>query len=568
MQRPCSNELLTLSPPTDGAEKKRRQPRPRKAAAAASVELAAEQAPAAPKKRTRKPADPNAPKKPRAPRKSSGARKSSHVQSVGADALLYVPGRVLPAIVQILTVPVLTYFFAVEEIGRYDLTFRFILFLSTFTFMWLNMAILRFYAPYQAKEDRVFAPVVGLVKYVTMAVGVALAVALYFSNQGERFGVYRDLLLPGIAVFVGYTFFEVGLAHLRAKRKPIIYSLATTLNAGFRLPLTVGLIVWAGMGIESMLWSMAATYFLAYAVAVQRQVGRPGALDSPERRKLFKEILQYGLPIWLTQVLNFFVLNADRWFITAFATAQDNGLAGVGMYAVATTLIDQPMTLVFQTLSLAVFPGVVAVYEREGKEASEALVAGLTRIYILLCMPLVVCFIVLARPLFTVLAKGDAASAYIAAPWIAIASFFYGLSYFASFGLHLSKRTGRLLAMTVLALAANIGANIVLIPMEGFLGAAHARLLSNFVLTAAVAAASYRYLRWRTPLKSFVRIFLAAVLAGCAAWGTTWVLPSNLLTLAAEVAVGGVSYVLLLLLFGEVNRDQISTFTKAVRTKV
>ena len=542
--------------------------------------------------------DDTPPKRKRKPRpaKSAAARKKgapSHVQSVGADAVLYVPGRVVPAVVQILTVPVLTYFFTIEEIGRYDLTYRFVLFLSTFTFLWLNMGILRFYAPYQAREERVFMPVVNLIKYVATAFGVVLAVGVYLTNWAEPLGVYRDLLLPGVVLFIGYSFFETGLAFLRAKRRPLTYSFATTINSVFRLPLAISLFLlpaWApafvvhalqplqewgarlgmasltdrvhavatrGMGIEGMLWSIAVMYFVAYLLVLRRHTGIPGLPHNKERRKLLREILDYGLPIWLTQILNFFLLNADRWFIRNLATSEENGLAGVGLYSIAITLIDQPMVLLFQTLSLAVFPGVVAVWEKEGRAPAETLVAGLTRVYILLCLPLAVCFTVLARPLYEVLVHGQAQNAYMAAPWVASAAFFYGLSYFASFGLHLAKRTRLLLAMSLIALAVNLSANYVLIQWEGYLGAAHARLISNFVLTAALALAAYGVFRWRIPFKSFFRIFVAAVIAGLAAWFLASLLPANLATLSLQVTIGGGCYLFLLFFLREVDLAQL-----------
>ncbi|MBI2432027.1 MAG: lipopolysaccharide biosynthesis protein [Candidatus Hydrogenedentes bacterium] len=517
----------------------------------------------------KKPADATKkrPRKPAARRKSKTAAPYS-VESVGLDAFLYVPGRLVPAVVQILTVTVLTYWFTVEEIGGYDLAFRFVLFLSTFTFMWVNMAVLRFYAPYEAREARVFAPVTGLIRYGATGLGVVITVVVYATGMAKPLGVPGELLLPGLAVFIGYSFYECGLAVLRAKHRPITYSVATTLNAGLRLPLAIGCFVWLHMGVEGMLWSMAATYLLAHVLILARHLGWPGALETQERKKLFRDILDYGLPIWLTQVLNFFLINLDRWLINLLGTTAENGLAGVGLYSVATTLVDQPVTLVFQTFTLAVFPSVVALWEKHGKEATEDLLKGLTRLYFLLCLPLVVFFTMLANPIFQVLAHGEARTAYSASGWIATASFFYGLSYFASFGLHVSKRTKLLLAATVFALLINVAANAFLIPREGFLGAAQARLISNFVLTAAVAAAGHRFLRWRLPLISFLRIFAAALAAGGAAWLLAYFVAVNVVSLALILSAAALLYFLFLLFLRELTSQGVAESASQVLTRL
>lgn len=475
------------------------------------------------------------------------------VRSISKDALLYVPGRGIPAVVQILTVTVLTHYFTPEDIGRYDLTFRFILFLSTFTFLWLNMGILRFYAGCELRgQTAAFFGVMGFLKYGAMAWGLLIGAGAYFFGPERLFGSYRGLLGAGLVVFVAYTLYETGLAVLRAKRKPGVYSMATTISAGLRLPAAMAFFLWWKMDIAGMLWAMAGTYLLAHFLVVRRYVGAPRPLFARGERELLKEVLAYGLPIWLTQILNFLIVNSDRYLLKAF-----HGDAQVGLYAVTTNLIDQPMTLVFQTFGLAVFPSVAAAWEAQGRDHTEYLVGGVTRVFFLLCVPLMVLLSVLGRPIFAVLAHGEAEQAHQAAGWVAMASLLYGLSYFANFGLHLSKRTSILLAATVLALAVNLGCNWVLIPWKGYIGAGMARVVSNAVLVILVAAAGHRYLLWRFPVRSLVRIVLAAGIAGAALWLIDSRVPDNVFTLAARFAIGGGLYGVLLVMFRELPIDEI-----------
>jgi len=483
------------------------------------------------------------------------------VRSVGRDALLYVPGRIIPAVVQILTVPLLTYFFTRSEIGRYELASRFVLFLSTFTFLWLNMGILRFYAAHAGTAtEKSFFGVMGFMKYAAVAVGLLLGLLAYLAGPNALFGSYRDLLLAGLVVFTAYSFYETGLAVLRAKRKPIVYSLATTLSAGLRLPLALALFMWWKSDIRGMLWAIAIMYFAAYVIVVQRHVGAPTLRFERTEKDLLREVLRYGLPIWLTQLLNFLITSGDRYLLKVLQND-----AEVGLFAVANNLVDQPMALVFQTLTLAIFPSVAAAWELNGRDATEHLVGGVTRIFFLLCVPLMVFLGVMAHPLFAVLARGESFEAYRAAPWIAAASFFYGLSYFANFGLHLSKRTRWLLLMTIPALAANVAGNVLLAPRYGFVGAGMARLISNVVLVAGLAATGHRYLRWRLPLGSLGKILVSAVISGAAVFGLIHLLPENLLTLALLGGLGGISYLALLLLLRELRMQDLREMLRTLR---
>lgn len=481
------------------------------------------------------------------------AESAPTARGVGLDALLYVPGRAIPALVQVLTVTVLTHYFSVAEVGRYDLAFRFALCLCTATVLWLNMAVLRLY-PAHAERDSLpsFFSVLAWLRYGLMGVGALVGVLCWRFGPEAVFGSYRDLLLPATAVFLGYTVYESGLAVLRARRMPLRYSVAASVNALCRLPLAVVLFVWMGQGVVGMLWALTITYLVAHAVFLWGQTGGARWAFGAREREIARTILLYGLPVAGAQLLNFFLGNLDRYFIQQY-----RGEAEVGLYAVATNLIDQPMMLVFQTFTMAVFPSVASAWERHGRGVTEGLLGGVTRIYLVVCIPIGVFLSVFSGDLFALLARGEAAQAAAAAPWIAGAAFLYGLHYLANFGLHLAHRTGQLLVATVVALAVNAGLNFWLVPGEGFVGAGMARVGANAAFVLLLVVLSRRHLRWLFPWGSAVRVVLLSLVGVVAGLGVKAVLvgaPVWLVLGAVGVVYGGV-LAGGLLLSGEVPRD-------------
>lgn len=474
--------------------------------------------------------------------------------SVSRDALLYLPGRAIPAVVQILTVTVLTAFFSSEEIGRYELSMRFMLFLATVSALWLSMSVLRLHAEHD-KEGREadFLRVLLATRNVAVGLGLAAGVVVYCWGPDRLFGSYRDLLPGALFAFAAYGSFEIGLSVLRARRRPVAYSVATSINALCRLPLAVLLFTVFGFGVSGMLWALGAMYLVAYALLVWPRVrptpdaGQSG-MTTAERQAIRTGLLAYGIPILGTQLLNFFVNNLDRYLIKLY-----EGDMAVGLYAVASNLVEQPMVLVFQTYALAVIPSVSACWERQGRTATEALGAGVTRVFLLVCVPLLALLSAGAPHIFAVLARGESAAAASVAPWLALASFVYGLTYLANLGLHLAKRTGLLLALTAAALAVNLLANMLLIPRFGHEGAGMARLLSNLLMVAMFAAAGARYLRWRLGGWSLARIFTAGVAAATTLHALAPCLPQTFWGLVPLMAAGAAVYPIVLLVTGEVT---------------
>jgi len=442
--------------------------------------------------------------------KSTAPQPPQSAAHVSRDALLYLPGRAIPALVQILTITVLTHYFSKEEIGHYDLAFRFALFLATLSVLWLSMSMLRFHPAAAASGNLpVFHRALAALKWGMLTLGGVVGALCYFLGPDTIFGGYRSLIPPSLLVFVSYSLYEIGCASMRAQGKPIAYSVASSANALARLPLAVALFAWWGMGIEGMLWSLGITYLASYLFILAPAMGRGGFGWGAPERALAREILLYGAPVCAIQVLNFCLSNIDRYILL-----HARGEAEVGLYAVATNLIDQPLTLLFQTFTLAVFPAVATAWESGGRSAAEKLIGETTRIFLLLCLPIGVLLSVLAAPIFALLARGDSAEAHTAAPWVAAASVTYGLTYFASFALHLPKKTRVLLGITILALAINIALNLFLAPRLGIAGAALSRGLASVALILGCIWLGHRHLTWQFPWASFLRIALASATAG------------------------------------------------------
>ena len=433
-------------------------------------------------------------------------------RSVGIDALLYIPGRAIPAVVQVLTVTLLTVYFTPETIGQYDLAFRFALLLCTATVLWLNMAVLRLY-PACAQEGTLdaFFNVLAWLRYAMLAAGTAAGLLCWRFGPDALVGEYRALLPHATLVFIGYTAYESGLAVLRTKRMPLRYSIAASANALVRLPLAAALFQWWHFGVSGMLWSLTITYFVAHAAFLWGQTGRVRLEFGERERRIARTLLLYGLPVAGAQLLNFFLGNLDRYFLQTLRGPHD-----VGLYSVATNLIEQPLMLLFQTFTMAVFPSVVSAWEQHGRGSAEELLRGITRIFIVACVPAGVFLATFSQPLCEALARGESAQAYTAAPWIALAAILYGLHYLANFGLHLAHRTGQLLVATVAALAMNAALNYWLVPLHGFVGAGMARTGANLFFVALLVLLSRPHLHWHFPWASCLKVAAASVAGGVA----------------------------------------------------
>ena len=98
-------------------------------------------------------------------------------------------------------------------------------------------------------------------------------------------------------------------------------------------------------------------------------------------------------------------------------------------------------------------------------------------------------------------------------PWIAIGASLQGVYLLTSIGLAIEKRTEYYPLSTGLAAAANIGANILLIPRFGYIAAAWSNVVSYAVLAAAAWLCSRRFYPIRYEWGRIARVLAAGVIA-------------------------------------------------------
>jgi len=247
--------------------------------------------------------------------------------SISKDTFLYLPGRIVPAVMAFATTVLLTKrMLSPADFGRYDLTMRLVLFLTVATVIWLSVVLLRFYPRYAPKEEgglggdpSAFNAVVALLRWIGIGVGLVGLVLVWAFGPEEFFGSYRSLLGMAAIVFVGNSLMELGLATARARGRPRSYSVAAGLNALLRLPLGI-LILWvSATGVAGFLCGFGLVPIIVSILLMRRDLVHPVSFRLTFEQKAFlKECLLYGMPILVTLILNFFLGNTDRFLLKYF----------------------------------------------------------------------------------------------------------------------------------------------------------------------------------------------------------------------------------------------------------
>lgn len=485
---------------------------------------------------------------------------SSAAAEATAAPFLYLPGKVAIAIAGFAVIPIFTYYFTEAEIGQYDLTMRLALFLATIFLFWQILVVYRFHPVYEnTEQEEAYLGVLGLLRLVTLAMGIIVCLGLWLAGPDGLIGTYRRLLVAGAFVFAGRSLFELGLAMLRTKNRPVAYSVASAINGFGKLALAVILGVALEWGMSGVLWGAAIVNVAVYLIFMHRHFGRTRFVLGPEEKALLRTILLYGLPIAFTFFLDYLLNNTDRYMLQHF-----RGDAEVGIYAIGYILSDQTMVMLYATMLLGVHPLVIRIFETSGLEAAEKLVGSVTRNFLILALPLATFLAVLARPALNAIAFGPSQESYTVVPWLAAAGCVFGLSQFAALGIHVVKRPQLLLVSSAIALAVNLASNWWLIPQLGYVACGISRLISTVVLLLFLTIVLRFLFKWRFPYLSFVRCAVACALTGPILYyfagdlTLPFSLPIRVILLAAIGCSAFLAYAIVLVALGELSRQELA----------
>jgi O-antigen/teichoic acid export membrane protein len=363
------------------------------------------------------------------------------------------------------------------------------------------------------------------------------------------------LLFVGILVFVVQAGFNVLASVARAQQRGLLYTVFQLVYRYGSLGLGLLLVLVFGFQVDGLLWgNFLALALVLPMMAVFTTKGtalRLGHLRFGSAAGMWR----YAWPLALGNVAMWGLRVADRYIIGWYRPASE-----VGLYSAAYGISERVLDIIVGLFLLSVSPLVMNVWEKQGREATEKTLTMVTRVYLIVCLPIAVGLTVTAFPFVALLTAPAYYDGYRVVGLIALGSFAWGLSHIACMGLAVAKRSRRLGTNQIIAALVNMGLNIILVPRFGFVAAGFTTLIGYVILVALQAWGSRQYLSPRFPMGTARNVIIAVTFMALAAWGIYGLSGDrgglHLGYLALSVAAAAPVYCLALVLLGEAREQE------------
>ena len=417
----------------------------------------------------------------------------------------YLPVNLVQGVVGLLAIVTFTRLLTPAQFGVYALGVSAMNLCHTLFFTWMEGAMARFYAR-EAEGGR-------LADHFATLYKAWLGTALLFSAcAGVAAALWPASWAVKAAVGAGLASILVrSLIKLVQERRRAAGDVGAAARldmiqtaGGLALGLCLILIGYQAAGAITAL-GMVAAVCLVWSLPTELRQMRGGRFEGARAR----DYAAYGLPIAASLVLIALLSTADRFLLAAYLGDQ-----AVGVYHAGYSLANRTLDVIFIWIGMAGGPAMVMALERGGKRAMETLAREQSGAIIALTLPAAVGVALVAGPLAGVLI-GPALSRGAAhvTPWIALSAFCSGITiYYLNLAFTLARRTSLLVAAMAIPAAANIGLNVVLIPLYGLDGALWATAASYAIGAVASFILGRRCLVLPIPLTTMAQAGFASLL--------------------------------------------------------
>lgn len=485
---------------------------------------------------------------------SEADRSSSPGRELGKDLLRYLPSQGIPAVISIITIPILTHLFAPAAYGDYRLVLATVGVFGSAA-AWLPSSIYRFFPELELANDtgRFFATLRRLTWTTVVVFALLWVVGLTVIRPFINDTLFK-LFAIGMFLMAVNTTWAVASGLSRALRQVSWYSFAVSANKALTLGLGLALVLKFGLGIDGLLYgsiagSLMLIPFLTRA-ALRAAPKQSGSYDG----RLARDMLRYGYPIALMMMASWLLQLSDRYVIAALRDTNE-----VGLYSAAYAIAEQGMQLILVMFQLPFAVLGSRVWESKGPDAAADFVSNSSRGYLLLAIPAWIGLWVLAQPVMNVMTDNAYREAAVIMPMVGAALLLGGIQWWYTSGSTFTKRTTQQLVSILIGLVVNLGLNLALVGRFGYRIAAVTTLVGYAAAMLAMAVQSRRYFRWQFPVAGCVRALIASAAMAAVLLPLKGAFPrSSAAQLAVGVPVGALIYGLALVLLREPSADRVA----------
>ncbi|OSI17191.1 lipopolysaccharide biosynthesis protein [Neisseria dumasiana] len=396
----------------------------------------------------------------------------------------YALGPLGSAAIGIISLPLISWYFPAEDIGRIVLLQTVSALTLTLMGLGLDQSYIR---EYHAAENKaaLFKAVIALPVALTALFAAAIGLWRLSWPSEKVFDINSSTLGLLCLLFFGASLLSRYFALiLRMKERSFAFSFSQLTPKVLILLLVL---VYVAAGLPKDTFTLVAAYVAAQVLTVgvlaaQTRGELAAAARAPFSAPLLKESLHYGVPLALGGLAYWGFTSIDRFLLKSLG-----GLSELGVYSMAVSF--GAIALIFQNIFSVIWAPMVFKWVKENIHLDK--IGGITESMTDLIAALI-CIVGICSPMVTWILPEK----YAPVQFILLSSMLFPLLYtlteVTGIGINVSKKTWLITVFSLVALLCNLSLLYWLVPLLGARGAAMATAVSFWMFSVLKSEASIR----------------------------------------------------------------------------
>jgi len=453
----------------------------------------------------------------------------------------YSFGNLLVLVAGVISFPIFTRIFSVDEYGILNLIGATLTLLTGIAKLGQQHSVVRFYGEIRARNDpqeirrfysTVFFGMVGVGAVVAMLwAGLSQLIPAHWWNDSRIRGLF---LLTAILVLVRVA--DSCLSNLlRAEERSRFYSTYSVIRRYAGLAVILFVLFFVATTVYGFFVATVVTETLAVFVLMAMLWRRHQYSPVHVSPSLLRAMLAYGIPMIGYEIGGTLLSIGDRYVIQYMLGSRD-----LGLYSAGYNLCEYLQTFLIVSIGQAVMPMYVRTWAEKGEKETVRFVRDALRYYLMLGLPIVAGLSAVGEDLLVVLASEKYRQSASVIPYVMSGMVVDGTVIMLGAGVFLQKRTMTIAVLVAGSALVNLVLTIVMVPRLGIVGAAVATFASYSLLAGMTYLVGRKYLAVAIPWHEIWKYTALAV----AMYGlvTQIRLESGLMQLVCRMATGAVFY--------------------------
>ena len=390
----------------------------------------------------------------------------------------YVPGIIIPLIVNFILMMLYAVYLSPAEYGMLNINLNTIQVMYSLTLSVFQTAALRFYSlkEYNSEEEFISSYIFANLCMTIIIVIPCWIISLFLEFNWEI--ITLSIGTNGLFLFISNLY----RVQFNSKRYNIIKMVSSIL-------ILVLLILFSFI-IKPMsyIWPLLAiyiTYGIISIIEIYRL--RTKILIKYISIDLLKKSIKYGVPLIGVALLGNIIASSDQYFLLYFL-----GKKEVGNYALGHRLVEAILNNMLMMILLVMTPELNLTHDKKGENESKVILKKMISAAIWIMLPFTFAIIAYAKYIINFFFS-EYTEAVVIMRLVVFASVFNGLSMFTCKALELIKRPKYIFYSLIISSIVNSIYNILFINIYGITASAHSSIISYLVYNLLLIIFSRRY---------------------------------------------------------------------------